>query len=141
MKITLWDWQRVLSEVPKVKKTLHQFTFHSEILGSELTLFPIVLHDFIKLKVPMSKCWYWVLKITLWYRQRVLSEVLKVKKSLHKFTFHSEMFWIDAFSYRFTRLHKVEHPNVQMFVISFENNSVGRTEGVVRISQSEENPS
>ena len=36
----------MLSEVTKVKKNLNYFTFHSDILSSELTLFPIVLHDF-----------------------------------------------------------------------------------------------
>ena len=36
----------MLSEVRKVKKILNYFTFHSEILSSELTLFPIVLHRF-----------------------------------------------------------------------------------------------
>ena len=36
----------MLSEVRKVKKNLNYFTFHSEILSSELTLFPIVLHRF-----------------------------------------------------------------------------------------------
>ena len=48
---------------------------------------------------------------------------------------------MDAFSYRFTRFRKVERANVKMFVMIFEKNSMGLTEGVVRGAQSEENPS
>ena len=41
----------MLSEVRKVKKNLNYFTFHSEILSSELTLFQsIILHDFHQVK-------------------------------------------------------------------------------------------
>ena len=41
----------MLSEVTKVKKNLNYFTFHSEILTSEITLFAIYhLHDFHKVQ-------------------------------------------------------------------------------------------
>ena len=96
----------MLSELTKVKKNLNYFTFHSEILSSELTLFPIVLHDFHTVERANVKMFAMIFeKFSIAMTEDVVRDE-ESEENLNYFTFHSEILSseLKLFPiYRFTR--------------------------------------
>ena len=127
--------------VEEIKKNLNYFTFHSEILVLNWRyLLSIVLHNFHKVQRANVEMFAIIFeKISIAMTEDVVwGEESEEKPELFHFPYWNFKFWIDAFSYHFTRFRIVERANVEMFALIFEKFSLAMTEDVVRVQESEE---